>query len=479
MLLEPFLRHAKEIPSDVAFRDAQGEITWGVAAKQIGALAAHLRATTDATHVGILLPAAAAFPIAFYAVLAAGKTAVPINFLLGEQALKHIIVDSGIDTILTAPPLMAQVEQLPLKIIDLSALGGGNVPEGLPIHEADESETAALLYTSGTSGQPKGVCLTHGNIRKDVQACIEHASLECDHEFLGIIPLFHSTGLLATMCLPVETGAITTYQPRFSPVAVLQAQRERQFSVITGVPAMYGAILRLKDAKPDDFDSVHVALSGGEPLPTRIREGFRQRFGRDLMEGYGLTETCGPITVNVPGQLRPGSVGRPLPGSEVRIDNPDETGSGEVQLKGPMVFAGYHRLPEATKAAFTEDGFFKTGDLGRVDEDGYLHITGRLKDLIIIGGENLHPREIEELLTTHPAIAQAAVVGKPDETRGEVPVAFIVAMEGAEVDGDAAKAHLRDTGLPNWKMPREIRVVEELPMTPTGKVLKRELAKML
>ncbi|MEM6560552.1 MAG: AMP-binding protein, partial [Planctomycetota bacterium] len=195
MLLDPILRHGKDQPQAPAFRDTNGEVSWGRTAASVSALAAHLRQTTQAERVGILLPAASAFPIAFYAILAAGKTAVPINFLLGEQAIGHIIADSGIDTILTAPPLAAQVEKLPLNIIDMSKLGG-EPPADLPApHEASESDVAALLYTSGTSGKPKGVALTHGNLHHDVTACIEHAALESHHNFLGIIPLFHSTGL--------------------------------------------------------------------------------------------------------------------------------------------------------------------------------------------------------------------------------------------------------------------------------------------
>ncbi|MEM6313058.1 MAG: AMP-binding protein [Planctomycetota bacterium] len=478
MLLEPLLRHGKDRPEALAFRDANGDLSWGETAARVAVLGSMLRGATQQPTVGILLPAASAFPVAFYATLAAGKTAVPINFLLGEQAIGHIIADSGIDTIITAPPLKAQVEKLPLNIIDLTELASAPSPQAPPAapHITAEADDAALLYTSGTSGKPKGVRLTHGNIHHDVTACIEHAALAHNHTFLGIIPLFHSTGLLATMVAPTTLGATTIYQPRFSPVGTLGAIREHKISVMAAVPAMYGAILRLKDATPGDFASMYLPLSGGEPLPGRIRAGFKQRFDTDLMEGYGLTETCGPIAVNMPHQHRPGSVGRLIPAGEVRIADPDDTGQGEVQLKGPMVFAGYHNLPDETANAFTDDGYFKTGDLGRVDEDGYLHITGRLKDLIIIGGENLHPRELEELLAAHPAIAQAAVVGKPDDTRGEVPVAFLVPAEGATVDAEIAKAHIRDTGLPNWKQPRAYHIVEELPMSPTGKVLKRELA---
>ena len=219
---------------------------------------------------------------------------------------------------------------------------------------------------------------------------------------------------------------------------------------------------------------MYLPLSGGEPLPGKVAGAFEQRFGQPIMEGYGLTETCGPVAVNMPHAARPGSVGRPIPGCDVRVAD-----DGEIQLKGPMIFAGYHSRPDETADAFTADGYFRTGDLGHVDDDGFLFVTGRAKDLIIVGGENLHPRPLEEALAAHPSVAQAAVVGRADESRGEVPVAFVVAAEGQAVDADALKQHLRDRGVANWAVPREVRVVDELPMTPTGKVLKRELAQRL
>ena len=244
---------------------------------------------------------------------------------------------------------------------------------------------------------------------------------------------------------------------------------------------MYGALARMKDARPEDFNRMYACLSGGEPLPGQIREGFKQRFGVRLMEGYGLTETIASISFNVPEAYEAGSVGRLIPGAEAKFvdDNDVEvpaTQSGEILLRGPMIMKGYHHLPEETAAALTPDGYFRTGDLGRLDENGFLHITGRKKDVIIVAGEKVYPREIEEHLVLHPAVAEAAVVARPDESRGEAVVAFLVAKEGQTVTADAVRAFLRDRHVVNWKLPKDVHVVESLPRSPTGKVLKRELA---
>jgi long-chain acyl-CoA synthetase len=474
MLIEPLKRHAVDRPDDLAFADTNLQLTWRQAAGMAGGLGAMLRQATQADTVAVALPASAAFAVAWYGVLAAGKTVVPINFLLGPEAIGHVLKDSGADVVLTAPPLSANFENIPgIKAIDLTQLDAGAAAP-LPEGSAGPDDLATLLYTSGTSGQPKGVRLTHGNLATDAAACIEHAALVASHKFLGVVPLFHSTGLLATLLAPAQLGAPTHYLPRFSPVAMLQMIREYGISVTAGVPSMYGALLRLKEAAASDFEAMYLPLSGGEPLPGRIAAGFEQRFGKPLMEGYGLTETCGPVAVNMPHQTRPGSVGRTIPGCEVKID-PD----GQILLRGPMVFSGYHNLPADTAGAFTDDGYFRTGDLGHVDDDGYLHVTGRIKDLIIVGGENIHPRPIEEALTSCPAITQAAVVGKKDESRGEVPVAFVVLAEGQTLDEAAVKEHLRGKNVPQFALPRQIVAVEQLPMTPTGKVLKRELAATL
>ena len=502
MLLQPLLRNAKERPDAVATIDDRGRATWAELLKKSRRLAKVLRATTKRDKVAILLPAGGGFVTAFYATLLAGKTAVPVNFLLGDREVRHVLRDSGVNLVLSVGIMLdkldagrsvkAAADAGEVRVVDLLTMRP-NVRSvlaqlrPLPSADRDAGDLATILYTSGTSGLPKGVCLTHGNLASDARACISHARLDragAEHVFLGVVPLFHSTGLLATMVAPVELGARTVYTARFSPAGTVKAIREHGVTVMAAVPSMYNAIARVKDAGPADFADVYVPLSGGEPLPTRVREGFRRKFDADLMEGYGLTETCGPIAVNMPHAHRPGSVGKLIPGGEARVVN--EAGNdvppgeiGEIWLRGPMVFGGYHQLPDETASVTAEGGYFRTGDLGRVDEDGYLFITGRAKDMLIVGGENVYPREIEEAICTLDAVAEAAVVGREDKSRGEVPVAFCVAAEGHFLEGQAVKDHCREVGLPQYKIPKEVRVVDELPKSPTGKVLKRQLREAL
>jgi long-chain acyl-CoA synthetase len=490
MLAQPLFRHAAAKPADqIAKYDDRGQYTWRQLLGMSAGIAQLLATQTPAPAVGILLPASAAFASSFYGTLLAGKVAVPINFLMGDREVAHIIKDSGVDTILTAPPLAARLDSVPgVKVIDLTQLPSPS-PDQIKIDPAAATipgdRIATFLYTSGTSGLPKGVVLTHGNLQNDVEACIKHAQLTTQHNFLGILPLFHSTGLLATMIAPMQLGSTVTYIARFSPVATKNAIREKKISVMAAVPAMYGAMLRLKDASADDFASLYAPLSGGEPLPPTIREAFAQRFGKQLLEGYGLTETCGPVCFNTPQQHKPGSVGRPMPGGEVRIvddnDRPlaGRDAIGEVQLRGPMIMQGYHNLPRETADAITPEGFFKTGDLGRVDADGYLFITGRKKEMIIVAGEKVFPREVEDLIAQHFAVADVAVVGKKDESRGEVVVAFVVPKEGQSTTPDEIRNFCRDNGLIAWKTPREVIVSQDLPRSPTGKVLKRVLVEQL
>jgi long-chain acyl-CoA synthetase len=486
MLFEPLFEHARQHPQDIAIIDDRGQYTWQQLATMCAGLGMYISFQTRQPRVGLLLPTSAGFVASFYGTLLAGKTVVPINFLLGEKEIAHIIQDSGIDTMLTAGPLAEKLKGSSLKVIDLLTLPKDSpipIPDELPTPSAEE--IAVLMYTSGTAGLPKGVLLSYGNLQSDVDAAIKHAQLTGKHSFLGILPLFHSTGLLATLIAPIQLGSKIVYQGTgFRPNHVIKAIRDHQISIVAAVPSMYGAMVRLKDAGPEDVQSLYAAISGGEPLPAVIAQGFEQKFGKPIYEGYGLTETIGPIAFNVPGRRQVGSVGQLIPGAEVRLT--DDNGqivpkgqSGEIWLKGPMIMKGYHNLPNESAEALTPDGYFKTGDLGMVDAEGYLHITGRKKDQINVSGEKASPREIEEVLNQHPAIAESAVVGKKDASRGEVVAAFIILKEGQTVKADELKDFCRDHGMMQWKIPRDIQFVTDLPRSPTGKVLKRQLVEQL
>lgn len=481
MLFEPLFAHAASQPQTLAIQDDRGSYTYQQLAAMASGLGIYLSAQTKKPNVGLLLPAGAGFVASFYGTLLAGKSVVPLNFLMGDRELTHMIHDSGIDTIVSIPQLAARLKDLPLKVVDLTQLPH-TPPAALkprfPSPRADDM--AVLLYTSGTSGNPKGVMLTYGNLQSDVDAAIEQARLKHQHRFLGIIPLFHAFGFTAMMLAPIQLGASINYIARFSAVATLQAIREHQASLVFGVPSMFATLLHLKNASAEDFRSIYAIITGGEPLPQSLAKAFKERFDVTLYEGYGLSETSPVVAINVPQDYRPGSVGKPVPGVTVRIA--DETGNplpaeqiGEVWLKGPMIMKGYYNLPAETAAVLTADGYFKTGDLGKLDTDGYLYITGRKKEMISIAGEKVYPREIEDILLRHPAIAEAAVLGKKDPSRGEVIAAFIRPKPDQAVQGDQVRDFCRQQGLAQWKCPREVTIVDDFPRSATGKVIKRLL----
>ncbi|HEV8606803.1 MAG TPA: AMP-binding protein [Tepidisphaeraceae bacterium] len=481
MLFEPLFMHARNHPQDLAMTDDFGQWNYQQVAAMAAGIGMYLASQTQKPHVGILLPPSAGFAASFFGTLLAGKSIVPINYLLGDREIAHCIADSGIDTVITIPQLAGRLKDHPLKVVDLLQLAQtppAAITPKFPSPKADD--LAVLMYTSGTSGLPKGVMLTYGNLQSNVDAAIEHAILQTKHVFLGVIPLFHAFGVTAMLLAPVQLKAPVVYTARFSPVGTIQAIRKHKASIMFGVPAMYAAILRLESAKPDEFKEMFALISGAEPLPATVREGFERRFGTRIHEGYGLTETSPVVTLNTPMQNKAGSVGKCVPGAEVRIvDDEGKTvgreTTGEIWLKGPMVMKGYYNLPKETADVLTADGYFKTGDLGKIDSEGFLFITGRKKELIISAGEKIVPREVEDVLARHPQVVEVAVVGKKDASRGEVVIAFVVPKEPT-LKADELRSFCRDQGLVQFKVPREIVLVPELPRSPTGKVLKRVLA---
>jgi long-chain acyl-CoA synthetase len=301
---------------------------------------------------------------------------------------------------------------------------------------------------------------------------------------LGVLPQFHSFGLTVTTLVPLTIGARAVYSARFLPRTIIKLIREHRPTHFVAIPSMYNALLAAKDAGPADFTSFRLLASGGEPLPQTVASRFKERFQAILHEGYGLTETAPVTNMCLPHEYRPGSVGLPFPGVEERIVDP-ATGrplpqgqEGEVQIKGPNVMQGYYHLPAETAAGFTPDGFLRTGDMGRFDQDGHLYITGRIKEMLIIGGENVSPREIEDVLDRHPSVSASGVVGRQDSMRGEVPVAFVELNEGQEFDAQGLRSWCREN-LAGYKVPDEIRYMEKLPRNPTGKIMRRELKALL
>ncbi|MEW6249596.1 MAG: AMP-binding protein, partial [Planctomycetota bacterium] len=339
-------------------------------------------------------------------------------------------------------------------------------------------DVATVIYTSGTAGEPKGVCLTFDNLAQNIAACTEAAGLGQGEVFLSLLPQFHAFGLTTNTLLPLTLGATVHYLPRFTPTAVVSVIAEQRVTVFITVASMFTALAAMKDAKSEHFGSITHAVSGGEPLSMPTARRFEERFGKPICEGYGMTEASPVVTLNRPNARRLGSVGPPLPGVSVQaVDSEGRAlppgADGELLVRGHCVMRGYLNRPEQTAAA-VRGGVLHTGDIGRLDADGFVYITGRAKDMLIVGGENVFPAEIESVLLEHPAVAEAAVIGVPDDLRGEVPVAFVIPAEGAAAEGNALRAFCRER-LAGYKVPRDVRVSAELPRGPTGKVLKRAL----
>lgn len=472
-------------PAKLAVVADDGCADYGELWQQSLNFASRLIELTSAPQVAIMMPNSLGFARAYFGVLAAAKVAVPLNFQLSPSELEFVVRDSDAELIVTTAALAEKLGGFRERVLlaeELLPTPGSSSQEpieSLPTALSDADELAAILYTSGSTGRPKGVMLSHGNLLANVRSCIEALSLTEDEVVLGVLPMFHSFALTIALLLPTVLGATAVLLDRFSPAGMFSAIKEQGVTLLTAVPAMYGAMVRAARGLQVELPSLRVCISGGEPLPPGLADGFQKLFGLPLAEGYGLTETAPVVAVNPPQDPRQGSVGRVLPGVEVRIDreSSDESGGandGEILVRGANVTKGYYKLPDETRSAFTDAGWLKTGDIGWVDDEGFLYVTGRKKELIIVAGENVFPGEIEKVLVSHPAVQQAAVVGVRDALRGEVPKAFVVLGEGQQLSGQELRSFCRDK-LAAFKVPREIEFRPELPLGPTGKVLKRLL----
>lgn len=449
-------------------------------------VAAKIRATTASSTVGVLIPTGGVFPIAALGAWIAGKTVVPMNYLLKKDELQYVIDDCETDTILTVGPLLDYLGFRPSvkNLVRMEDIGLSGVPDPAWPSRAQPDDLALLLYTSGTSGRPKGVMLTHANISANIRQIRSWVDFTPKDLILGVLPQFHSFGLTVLTLLPLCGGIPVVFTARFVPHRIIKLFRQHHPTIFIAIPSMYNALLHVKDGTATDFAGARYIVSGGEPLPDAVFTNFRERFGVAINEGYGLTETAPVTNWCRPEEWRRHSVGRPLPEVECRIVDivtRQELGpnqDGEVIVRGPNVMPGYFKLPEQTAAVFDERGFFKTGDIGRLDDDGHLFITGRLKEMLIVGGENVFPREIEEVLNRHPAVADSGVVGEIDPVRGELPVAFVELKEGAAFDERALISWCRES-LAGYKAPSRIVRLDALPRNPTGKIMRRELKKML
>ena len=449
-------------------------------------LADAIEARSATPHVAVMLPTSGAFPIAALACWILGRTLVPLNYLLKPDELQYVVDDCETDIIVTAGPMLDFLGQPPRveTLLKMETLNLGGIPNPRWPAHPDADRLAAILYTSGTSGRPKGVMLSHANLAANIRQVLGWVHFRQEDVFCGVLPQFHSFGLTVLTLLPLTAGLKVVFTARFVPTRIVQLFRQHRPAMFVAIPSMYAALLTVKNAGPEDFVSLRFAVSGGEPLPMSVAEAFRERFGVTIAEGYGLTETSPVTNWCRPEEYRPGTVGKPIPLVVQHIVD-EATGrdaphgaEGEIRIAGPNIMKGYLKLPEQTAAVFDDRGRFRTGDMGRFDEAGHLAITGRIKEMLIIGGENVFPREIEEVLNAHPGVAASAVVGQSDPVRGEIPIAFVEVTDGAEYDEKSILALCR-ARLAGYKVPRRIFRVDALPRNGTGKILRRELSSLL
>jgi len=445
------------------------------------------------------LPNIPQFLIAYFGALKAGLVVLPLNPLLMAPELEYHLTDSAAAMLIGFQGLHAEAAKacettgVPLYLVSVDA---SPLPEGTrPVTEListaplDEpggdvvacapDDTAVLVYTSGTTGKPKGAELTHFQLYMNCTVAGGLFGARSDDVVLAVLPFFHVFGLSSVINVFVRYGGCLSILPRFQPSAVLDAIEADRCTVIGGVPTMLHALAQ-QDITGCDLSALRVAVSGGASLPEDIMRTFEDKYGIEVLEGYGMTETASSCSFNRPGDRKVLSIGKPLWGVRMRVADssgrllpPGREHVGEILIRGHNVMKGYLGRPEAT-AETLRGGWLHSGDLGYVDEDGFYFIVDRAKDLVIRGGYNVYPREIEEVLYAHPSILEAAVIGKPDERLGEEVVAVVALREGASVSAEEIIAYTRER-LAAYKYPREIRFMEELPKGPSGKILKAAL----
>ena len=453
-------------PDKFVCRTATRDIPYRELDEQSGRFAAALRSAglDRGDRVAVQLPNVPEFLVAYFGILKAGLVMVPLNPLLTQAETDYLVTHAGARRHFADP-------------VEVAALcdAAGEAADAAEVAATEPQDTAVIIYTSGTTGKPKGAELSHFELYMSATVAPESFGAVPEDVTLAVLPLFHIYGLSCAVNSTVRHGATMSLVRRFDVEAVLDAMEQHGVTITLGVPTMYHALLTA-DLGERRLDRFRVASCGGAPMPRALIEGFEARFGVAVLEGFGMSETGAAGFLNRPDARRVGSIGKPLWGVQARIEGAAGTGPehvGELLIKGHVVMTGYHDDPSATAEALA-DGWLHTGDLAYVDEDGFYFIVDRIKDLVIRGGFNVYPREVEEVLYRHPGVLEAAVVGRPDERLGEEIVAVLVPRPGARLEAEEVIAFCR-ASLAGYKCPREIRLVEQLPRNASGKVLKRDL----
>jgi long-chain acyl-CoA synthetase len=504
---------ARELPEKKAVVFGDLQLTYGQVNAMANQVASGLKKAgiSKGDKVALSCPNLPFFPVVYYGILKAGAVVVPVNVLLKGREIAYHLKDSEARAYFCfqgTPDLPMAEEGVkgfnetascelfyvitadpagPSPIDGTTTLGQmmGGQPGDFDSVQTEPSDTAVILYTSGTTGFPKGAELSHSNMTMNALSSKDIMNQTHDDVHVVILPLFHSFGQTCQMNAGFMSGSTLVLIPRFDPETVLGAMQKEKVSIFAGVPTMYWALLAYED-KDGKFDikaiseRLRIGISGASSLPLEIIKGIEEKYNIPIMEGYGLSETCPVATFNhLHKERKPGSVGTPIWGIEVKIFDKkdrevDQGEIGEIVIRGHNIMKGYYNKPDATEEAFNSGSWFHTGDLGRMDEDGYLFIVDRVKDMIIRGGFNIYPREIEEVLLTHPAVSLTSVIGVPDDSHGEEVKAFVVLNSGETIESDELIAWAKEQ-MAGYKYPRIVEIRDSLPMTATGKILKKEL----
>jgi len=485
---------ASENPDDVSIIHDERKITFGELDRAARGVATSLRARgiEAGDKVGLLIPNVPEFTIAYYGILYAGATVVPINILAAAPEVAYFLDDSSAKLLIVHPlfaePGEAGAAEQGVPVVVAGSLDGSpseidELAAAAPLsalHPTAPDDTAVILYTSGTTGKPKGAELTHSNLFLNCAIVVPKLipGAGRGHVALATLPLFHSFGQTCVQNASIALGGTFTLMPRFEPGGAFEIIERDAVTLFAGVPTMYFALLHHEGAKPD-ISTLQFCLTGGAPMPVEVMSEFEDKFGVKIQEGFGLSETSPVASFGVVGKPRKaGSIGYPAWGVEMCIvdddDNPLPDGErGEICIRGHNIMKGYLGRPDATKEAL-RGGWFHSGDIGYRDDDGCYWIVDRKKDMILRGGFNVYPREVEEVLYAHESVVEAAVIGVPHESHGEEVKAVVALSAGSTATPDAIKAFCKER-LAAYKYPRTVEIVDALPKGPTGKILKREL----
>jgi long-chain acyl-CoA synthetase len=489
-LVSAFAAAVHRSPEKIALFWGEEEYSYGVLWAESVSMASQLRKEFQVRRgdrVGLWLKNCPEFVPALFGILGCEAVAVPINNFLKPDEVKHILQDAEVDVLITDAELGQHFGELvpvrpKLKLLNVQAVP--RVSNGAAVEMSDlaasESDLAVLIYTSGTTGRPKGAMLSHGNLLHNVESCRIVLQTVAADRFAVMLPMFHSYMLTVGILLPLLVGGSIVLVKSLHPVRnALQEIIQREASILPAIPQFYRSIVH---APAGLKLPTRLCVSGAAPLPGQVLKEFEERFGIPLIEGYGLSEASPVVTKNpLDGTRKAGSIGLPIPDVEVSIQDDsgrllgaDET--GEVCVRGGNVMQGYWKKPEET-AKVMRDGWLLTGDIGHRDKEGYYYITDRKKDMLLVNGINVYPREIEEILYQFPGVKEAAVVGKPDARRGEQPVAFVAANDGIALEEQTLQQFVRKR-LADYKVPRKVVLLPSLPRNATGKILKTALRQM-